>query len=412
MDYDFQLQFVRKLLADLRIASCVFAWPEEGIPSEVDLGLRSLLYDTDNYSAILEKSLAEAREHTIYRFFDEYDCCYVFLRLPDGRYFFVGPYLLEIPRPEQIQRRAKNLALSDTKRRRLSIYYSDLPVIEDENWLLTLTNTLGETLWGSREAFSLEYMDYAIPDRGTPIPVAYAAGDPYDAPLSLTVLEDTYKSEALLMEAVSKGKLHLVTAVASSVSGKGAEERAADSLRNRKNNLIILKTLLRKAAEYGGVHPLHIHRLSSEHARRIEKICTVKESLQLQEEMIRDYCLLVKTHSLSSYSYYVGKAITLVQHDLTADLSLRALAAQLKVNGSYLSTLFRRELGCTLTEYVNRQRVQHAVLLLRDGSRRIQDVAAECGFQDATYFIRQFKKQFGITPAAYRERVMDNNSKE
>ena len=127
----------------------------------------------------------------------------------------------------------------------------------------------------------MEYLDYAIPDRSAPIPVAHATGDPYDAPLSLTVLEDTYKSESLLMDAVSKGKLHLVTAVASSVSGKGAESRLADSLRDRKNYLIILKTLLRKAAEYGGVHPLHIHRLSSEHALRIEKICSVRESLQL-----------------------------------------------------------------------------------------------------------------------------------
>lgn len=405
MDCAVQLDFVRKLLTDLRISSSVFSWPKESIPPAVDLGLRSLLFDTEDYSTILEKSLTEAKDHTIYRFFDEYDCRYIFLRLPDGAYFFIGPYLLDIPRPEELRRRAKSLALSETKGKQLRIYYSDLPVVEDENWLLTLSTTLGETLWGSREQFSMEYLEYVIPDRGTPIPVAHASGDPYDAPMSLTVLENTYKSEALLMDAVSKGKLHLVTAVASSVSGKGTEPRLADSLRDRKNYLIILKTLLRKAAEYGGVHPLHIHRLSSEHARRIEKICSVRESLQLQEEMIRDYCLLVKNHSLSRYSYYVGKTITLVHYDLTADLSLRAVAGQLNVNSSYLSTLFHREMGCTLTEYVNLQRLQRAARLLRDGAKRIQDIAAECGFQDSTYFIRQFKKCYGLTPNQYRAQL-------
>ena len=131
---------------------------------------------------------------------------------------------------------------------------------------------------------------------------------------------------------------------------------------------------------------------------------TIKESLRLQEDMIRDYCLLVKKHSLSKYSYYVGKAITLIQYDLTADLSLNSIAGQLNVNSSYLSRLFHKECGCTLTEYVNTQRIERAVVLLGDENKRIQDVANECGFQDTTYFIRVFKKQLGVTPAAYREK--------
>lgn len=206
------------------------------------------------------------------------------------------------------------------------------------------------------------------------------------------------------MDAVSKGKLNLITAAASSVFNNGTEPRLADSLRNRKNYLIILKTLLRKAAEYGGVHPLHIHRLSSLHAQQIEKIRTIKESLKLQENMIREYCLLVKNHSLSKYSYYVGKAITLIHYDLTADLTLHSISEQLNVNSSYLSKLFHKECGCTLTEYVNLRRIEQAAIMLKTDGKRIQDIAGECGFQDTTYFIRVFKKHYGITPTAYRER--------
>lgn len=402
MGYGEKLEFTRELLAGLNISSCILSQPEESIPPEVDMGLRKMLFDTDNYCSFLENSLQQARGKTIYRFCDEYDCKYIFMGLPDGSFLFMGPYLMNSPDMDYVEKSAALAALPETKRQQMLIYYTNLPVIEDENWLLTLANTLGQSIWG-RGGFSMEYIDYIIRDRSVPIPVSALEADPYDGALSLSALEANYDSEKLLMEAVSKGKLHLVTAAAGTVYNNGAEPRLSDSLRDRKNNLVILKTLLRKAAEYGGVHPLHIHRLSSAYAQRIEKIRTIKESLRLQEEMIRDFCQLVKKHSLSRYSYYVGKAITLVHYDLTADLSLHAIAEQLNVNDSYLSKLFHKECGCTLTAYVNRQRLERSALLLRDGSKTVQDIAADCGFQDSSYFIRLFKKQFGLTPAQYRE---------
>ena len=103
-----------------------------------------------------------------------------------------------------------------------------------------------------------------------------------------------------LIYAISKGKLHLVTTVASTVFNKGTEPRITDTLRNRKNYLIILNTLLRKAAEMSGVHPLHIDKISSDFARQIEGIPSIRQSLSLQEKMIREYCLLVKKYSLKN----------------------------------------------------------------------------------------------------------------
>lgn len=403
MGYTNELNFTQQFLNALHISSSILTEPEDCIPPAVDLGLRSLLFDTDNYITILENSMKQACDRIIYRFIDEYDCVYIFTRLPDGRYFFIGPYLMSAPDHEYIDAKAARMSLSPSQKEQLSIYYSNLPLIEDENWLLTLANTLGISLWGSKEGFSMEYIKQEIYDRSVPLLISENPNDPYDAQLSLSVLETNYENEKLLMDAVSKGKLNVVTSVASSVFNNGTEPRLADSLRNRKNYLVILKTLLRKAAEYGGVHPLHIHRLTSSYAQHIERMQTMKESFQLQEDMIRDYCLLVKKHSLNQYSYYVGKAITLIHYDLTADLTLQAIAEQIGVNSSYLSKLFRKECGCTLTDYVNRQRMGQAAILLRDECKLVQDIACECGFQDTTYFIRVFKKHYGVTPTVYRE---------
>ena len=166
------------------------------------------------------------------------------------------------------------------------------------------------------------------------------------------------------MDAVSKGELHKLTSIATNVFKNGTEERLSDSIRNHKNYLIILNTLLRKAAENGGVHPFYIHEFSSIFAKKIEKTKNISEILKLQKKMIREYCIFVKQKTIKKYSFYVGKAITLISYDLSADLCLKNIANELEVNPSYLSSLFSKELGCTLTDYIHSQRIEEAMRLL------------------------------------------------
>ena len=92
-----------------------------------------------------------------------------------------------------------------------------------------------------------------------------------------------------------------------------------------------------------------------------------------------------------------------IDTDLTADLSLYSLAKHLNVNASYLSSLFKKETGSTLTDYVNRKKVRHAAHLLHTTNVQIQAVAQYCGISDVNYFIRIFKKYMGKTPKEYRD---------
>ena len=407
MVYEAQLTFLQDILKGMHISSCILGNPDSRIPPEIDLGLRADLFELDNYATFLQNSMGQAKDNTIYRFFDEYDCNYIFMRLPNTPdcYFFIGPYLLTLPSREHINKKAASIGLSAAQADRMQLYYTRLPLIEDENLLLTMANTLANRIWGAPEKYVMEYVEYAIPDRYEPIPFPVLDQYVLDSAISLSRLEDNYASENRLMEAISKGNLHQVTAVAASVYTNGTHQHLTDSLRDRKNYLIILKTLLRKAAEYGGVHPLHTHRLSAHFASQIENTRSIKESLSVQEEMIRSYCQLVQKHSLSKYSYYVGQTITLVQYDLTADLRLKTIAEKLNVNSSYLSDLFHREYGCTLTEFINKQRIDRGIGLLRLTSKTVQEIANECGIQDVNYFIKLFKKQTGFTPSRYRAQI-------
>ena len=408
MDILHDLEFTVMLLGKLHISSHIVDDPEHHISDEIDCGLRAMLFGESNYAKLLVNSPTEAKENTIYRFFDEYRCNYIFFKIPDSitnRYFFVGPYIPSLPEVEYYERKAKQLDLDASKLEQLKNYYRSLPVVEEENVLFSIIDTLGSFIFGGENHFNVETVSYEIPDKRRPV---YTSGifedvESDNSALSLEIIEQNYQNERRLIEAVSKGKLHKVDMIASSILNQGTEERLADSVRNRKNYLIIFNTLLRKAAEFGEVHPLHINRLSSAFAKKIEELCTVDDSLNLQKEMIRKYCLLVKEHSLKKYSHLIGRVITLISFDLTADLSLKHISSLMNVNAIYLSATFKKECGETLTEYVNRKRMETAAFVLSHSDKQIQVVAEECGILDVNYFIKLFKKQYGMTPTQYRE---------
>lgn len=349
--------------------------------------------------------MEQAEKNTVYRFVDEYRCSYIFMRLPENTGFlWIGPYLTTQPPERFIREKIRPFQLPEEYIRQVLIYYANLPLLQDENLLFIIVRTLGNALWGAGN-YAFAYVDGEFSDNvpESMMPTAYA--DNADTPLHLDMLERHYESERELMQAVSQGRLLELSALNSAVYTQGTEQRLPDTMRNRMNYLIILNTLLRKAAEQGGVHPLHIDRLSSQFARQIEQLTSMDSSIELQRRMIHKYCLLVRNHSLKAYSTLLGRAITLIEYDLTADLSLSALARRLNVNSSYLSSLFRKELDCTLTDFVNRKRIEHAVFLLNSTQMQIQAIAAECGIPDTNYFIKLFKRQIGMTPLMYRKRV-------
>ncbi|MEO1679987.1 MAG: AraC family transcriptional regulator [Pseudomonadota bacterium] len=69
----------------------------------------------------------------------------------------------------------------------------------------------------------------------------------------------------------------------------------------------------------------------------------------------------------------------------------------------------RRYLGLSPTQYVNRIRIQHAAMLLAGTDRPLAEVAADCGFENLSYFHRLFRDQYGTTPRSYRTRHLGRN---
>ena len=358
----------------------------------------------DDYSRLFNNPWEKLKENIIYRITDIFGCCYIFMILPDTEEksaLIAGPYINSEITHQQLIETAKNYGLSSEDLSQLIKYFGNLSVINDERYLQTLCNTLGETIWKGAENFSVEKIINDTLEFSTSN-VNFSKFKSEDSLLSIHVIEERYEAENRMMQAVSQGKLHFVEQLFSNATMLSFEKRTNDPVRNMKNYLIISNTLLRKAAERGSVHPFYIDGISTDFAKKIEQINSVTDANELMREMVKKYCMLVKNHSMKNYSLFVQKVITIIDSDLTADLSLKKFAQMLSVNPSYLSSLFKKETGNTLTEYVTNKRIQHAEFLLKTTKLQIQTIAQQCGVYDVNYFTKTFKKVIGKTPKEYR----------
>ncbi|MBR3965612.1 MAG: helix-turn-helix domain-containing protein [Clostridia bacterium] len=79
-----------------------------------------------------------------------------------------------------------------------------------------------------------------------------------------------------------------------------------------------------------------------------------------------------------------------------------------KISGmsySYFSRFFKKAAGMSFTEYLNSVRIEKAAEMLTSSAKTVTEIAMDVGFSSTSYFIALFKKQKGITPAAYRGRA-------
>lgn len=92
-----------------------------------------------------------------------------------------------------------------------------------------------------------------------------------------------------------------------------------------------------------------------------------------------------------------------IDEHYTEPVKLQEVAEYVGLTPTYLSTLFKKQVGKSLVEYLTHVRIQNAKQLLIDRNRNISDIADEVGFVDEKYFIKRFKKMTGLTPNEYRK---------
>lgn len=243
--------------------------------------------------------------------------------------------------------------------------------------------------------------DSLLQDRSNlPIDVCDSA-DP-----DLEAIRFRYAYEQEMMKAVSAGDKAWVTALNEKRRGNDrlwdfSYRMPNDQLRLQKNNMIILNTLLRVAAREGGLPPLYIHILSEKYALAIEKAASVEElAPAFREQMVLEYADAVHRLSTHGHSKKMISILEYISANIRSELSRSSIAEAFHISSSHLSQVFKEEMGISIVQYIQRQRIDLAVYYFELGETNISEVASMVGYSDSSYFTRVFRKIRGVSPSA------------
>ena len=358
----------------------------------------------DALARILQQPLAR---ELVYRFRDPFQLEFLAEGLwQDVAYvgtIVVGPCISKAYHPQLFTETGQRERLPLLMQRQLQQYYNTLTMVDEarQQAIGFLLANLFPSGW--RQPQLVE----------TVLPLAEGTAVKFTSELEQNreLIERRYAVENKMLHAITQGDLQGLKHAMEEFQGQPWPFRHPHApVRSMKNLSLSLNTLFRKAAENGGVHPLYLDSISGKFAIQIEQAQSIGELEALSEEMPRAYCGAVRELALTGFSPLIKEALITLRLTLDQPISLKRLADTLGVHPSYLSRAFKKEMGMTLIDYVNRLRVEEAKYLLDHGNVSVTDAAFSVGYTDPNYFSKVFTKLEHMTPHDYRKRKKGNES--
>ncbi len=239
-----------------------------------------------------------------------------------------------------------------------------------------------------------------------------AKQEPTEADRKNTVVEHTgiWASEQNLLNMVRSGSANILDALSVSSSlSSGIRFNSNTSIRNAKNNGIALLILVSRAAIDGGLKPDTAYTLCDYYAQRIEDTDNVSETSIICRTLLEDYTQRVrdlKEHDELSHAIY--NCCDYISAHITDDLSIEFLASKAGYTEYYFSRKFKKEIGVSISEYIKREKIKKAQILLSSTNMDIVEISTELGFSSRNYFSDTFQKITGCSPAKYRKKNTKN----
>lgn len=110
-------------------------------------------------------------------------------------------------------------------------------------------------------------------------------------------------------------------------------------------------------------------------------------------------------HSVEENLSVVEKAKRFIHEQIgQQDLSREEIASHVFLNPDYLTRIFKKETGMSISDYLQQRRIEYAKELLAHTNQSVSDIAAACGYSNLSYFSTLFKKAVGSNPVDYRKR--------
>ena len=147
-----------------------------------------------------------------------------------------------------------------------------------------------------------------------------------------------------------------------------------------------------------------LFRSSDFYIQKLDDISTKEQVRKLHDEMVMDFTEKMRKYFRNdTNSRHINVCKEYIYSHIKERITIEDLADELGVSASYLSRLFKKETGESVSAYIRRQKIEMAKNLLRYSDYSMIEIANRLAFSSQSHFIQQFREVVGMTPKKYRD---------
>jgi AraC-like DNA-binding protein len=213
-----------------------------------------------------------------------------------------------------------------------------------------------------------------------------------------------YENEVEFFQSINKGNVEAAMQLQKSLDTDGIGVLREDKLRNLKYHLIITIAFITRYCIEGGMEMEEAYNRSDIYIRRIDKIQLESDITSLHREIIESSVKRMRNiRKKNMYSKAVIVCLEYIYSHLHMKITLADLAEESKLSETYLSKLFHKEVGVSVSQYIMQKRIEAAEKMLRYTEFSSAEIASSLCFCSESHFISMFKRYVKVTPREYRE---------
>lgn len=214
-----------------------------------------------------------------------------------------------------------------------------------------------------------------------------------------------YEKEMAFYQSIKMGNIEEARRLFKPLGGANFGILSEDSLRNLKYHLVITIAFITRYCIEGGMEMETAYTLSDIYIMRVDK-CTSKEEINaIHLEVVDDFAK--RMHAIIKNGIFSKPVVTCLDYiydNLHNKITLGDMAKETGMSAPYLSKLFHKEVGITVSQYIMQKRVEAAENLLKYSDYSCIEISNYLCFNSESYFIQVFKNYAKMTPKEYREK--------
>lgn len=212
--------------------------------------------------------------------------------------------------------------------------------------------------------------------------------------------------EQLFFRAVSSGDIEFVRQNCREkkfTQTEGVGRLSRDPVTSLKYHFVITTAFVTRLCVESGMEMEQAFRLSDFYILKLDNLHTLQAVAELHDKMVLDFTgkmrLLMRSQNTSRP---VTVCIDYIYAHIRERITIEGLAEYTGLSASYLSRLFKRETGVSVSGYIREKKIEKAQNLLRYCDYSLVEIANYLSFSSESHFIQQFKEFTGMTPRKYR----------